>query len=224
MENFSAILILLLLYATLLFMISWVNKLKPGIASYHKPYLNNLGPLNYLHIGGILIMLLPALIIKQLPVFILSFPDKISISQTIIFLTCFGVIGFFPWKKFNRDPTRSENASSSSAYHIISYALVRCFFLIVYEWFFRGLLLISFCEKFGNNFGIMINVLLYVLIHTHKNKKEMIGCIPVGILLCVFTIWWQSIWPAIIFHLQIAIINEWPPLQQFISPQKQTAI
>ena len=52
----------------------------------------------------------------------------------------------------------------------------------------------------------------------------MFSCIPFGLMVCVFTIWWQSIWPAIIFHLQIAVVNEWPLLQKFNSLQKQNAL
>jgi len=105
-----------------------------------------------------------------------------------------------------------------------SYAISRAGFLIIYEWFFRGLILISFCNWFGNIAGVAVNILLYVTLHFYKSKREMIGCIPLGVLLCLFTIWWQSVWPAIIFHLQIAIINEYPLVQQFVSPQKQAAV
>jgi len=44
------------------------------------------------------------------------------------------------------------------------------------------------------------------------------------LLVCVFTLWWQSLWPAIIFHLEITMIHEWPVLKNFISPQKQAAL
>src|SRR5678816_4397194 len=99
----------------------------------------------------------------------------------------------------------------------------RIVFLISYEWFVRGLLLITCCAWLGTAWGVVINTVLYVLLHVHKDKKEMLGCIPFGILLCAFTIWWQSVWPAIIFHLQLAIINEWPDVQLFLSPSKRTA-
>jgi hypothetical protein len=65
---------------------------------------------------------------------------------------------------------------------------------------------------------------LYAVLHLHKSKKEIVGCLPFGLLMCVFTVWWQSIWPAIIFHMQLVIINEWPLLQKSISFQKQNAI
>jgi membrane protease YdiL (CAAX protease family) len=168
-------------------------------------------------------MLLPAFFIEPLPVSLLSFPDKISIDQAITFLISFGLIGFFPWKKFGGGSLKKDGDSSQTI-PAIFYAFLRIVFLTVYEWFFRGLLLIGISAWAGIEWSIVINILLYAIMHSHKSKKEMIGCIPLGLLLCVFTIWWQSIWPAIILHLEIAIMNEWPPLQQIISPQKQTAL
>jgi len=224
MKNVSAIFVLLGAYLIMLLILARMNKVRPGLISYNKPQQRDLELLNYVHAIGILVMLLPALIIKQLPVFLLAFPGKISVEQAIAFLAGFGIIGFFPWKKFSDETYKSEDILPSATAHIILYFFLRIVFLLMYEWFFRGLLLISFSDWLNISPAIAINILLYVLIHGHKSKKEMIGCIPLGLLLCVFTIWWQSIWPAIIFHLQIVIINEWPPLQQFISPQKQTAI
>ena len=223
MENISIILILLISYASILFMFMAINKIRPGVIIYDRPEQHNFKLFNYLHTITIIIMLLPAFLIKPLPVFLLPFPDKISIDQAITFLISFGLIGFFPWKKFSEQGLK-DDGSSSPTIPVIFYAFLRIVFLIVYEWFFRGLLLIIISAWVGIEGGIIINVVLYTIMHNHKSKKEMIGCIPLGLLLCVFTIWWQSIWPAIIFHLEIAIINEWPPLQQIISPQKQTAL
>ena len=223
MKSISVIPILLVSWAIMILIIMRINKKKPGIISYHEIQLSSLKPLSYMHAVSAIVMFFPVIIINQLPGFLLSFPDKINVNQAMAFLASFGIIGFFPWKKFSNKGKERENISSSSILHISLYALLRIIFLVVYEWFFRGLLLISFAAWLGINRSIIINIFLYVLMHFHKNKKEMIGCIPLGLLFCAFTIWWQSIWPAIIFHLQIAIINEWPPLQQFILPQKQTA-
>ena len=220
MENLAAILTLLSFYAIIFLLIVTIKKIRPGICSYQKIMQKDLSRLNGIHILNILIMLIPAWIIKRPPVFLLTFPDKISVGQALAFLAAFGFIGLLPWKKFN---TQNPEEIISPRNDVYAYAISRIIFLVVYEWFFRGLLLISFCVWMGNSLGIASNVLLYTVIHFHKSRKEMIGCIPLGVLLCVFTIGWQSIWPAIIFHVQIAIINEWPPLQQFISSQKQTA-
>jgi membrane protease YdiL (CAAX protease family) len=129
-----------------------------------------------------------------------------------------------PWKKFSNEVTVGQYVSQQPASRIALYSLVRTVFLILYEWFFRGLLLLSFSAWLGIDWAIGINVFLYATLHGHKTKKEILGCVPFGVIVCVFTLWWGSIWPAIIFHLQLVIVNEWPLLQKSISFQKQNAI
>jgi len=216
--------ILITSYTIMHLLIARLNKLRPGIFQYFRVQQNDFRILNYLHVIIIIIMVLPGPIMQTAPVFLLSFPDKISEFQAVSFLFIFGIIGFFPWKKFAPATEKNGGVSSPAAHQVIFYSSVRSIFLMVYEWFFRGLLLIALCNWLGTILGITINVLLYALLHAYKDRKEMAGCIPLGILLCVFTIWWQSIWPAIIFHLQIALITERTSLQQIISQQKQTAL
>jgi membrane protease YdiL (CAAX protease family) len=222
MKNTELILILVLSYTIMLLMTVSISRLKPGITLHHKLSPGNFRVLNYLHTAGIVTMLIIPCMDALLPPFLFSFPDKISIVQIIIFLFCFFAIAFFPWRDFS-DKNHKDGDTVSSLPSVLLYGSLRSTFLVSYEWFFRGLLLWSFSLWLGVIWSILINVLLYTLIHIHKNKNELIGCIPFGLLVCVFTLWWQSIWPAIIFHLEIMIIHEWPILQKFISPQKQAA-
>ncbi|HEY1871207.1 MAG TPA: hypothetical protein VGG71_09120, partial [Chitinophagaceae bacterium] len=161
MREISTTLILLIAYLVLMSVITFANKTKPGIILYNNLQRKNLSPLIYLHLASVIIMLIPTLIVKQLPVFILEFPDKISVPQTVAFLLCFAAFGFFPWQKFSNVKT---DILPSLPYPIILYAGSRIIFLIIYEWFFRGLLLLSCCEWLGTANGIIINVLLYTLI------------------------------------------------------------
>jgi hypothetical protein len=223
MKNTELILTLTLSYIVMLSTIAGVNKLRPGITLHDKLCPNNFGTLNCLHAIGITVMLLTPFMVMPLPVFLFSFPDKISIAQATGFLICFFMIVFFPWRNFSGD-NRKPEGDLSSLRAILLYGSLRSVFLISYEWFFRGLVLWSFSLWLGVNWAILINISLYALMHIHKNKNELIGCIPFGLLVCVFTLWWQSVWPAIIFHLEIMIIHEWPLLQKFISPQKQAAL
>jgi membrane protease YdiL (CAAX protease family) len=215
------ILPLMISYTVIMLTTGWVNRIRPGITSYQEPQPANFKMLNYLHAISIVIMILPVFTTTA-PFFLLLFPDKINIGQTIAFLTCFGIIGFFPWTKMYDVDQKTDNIIIPAP-AIFLYGSLRLLFLISYEWFFRALLLTDLSSWVGAPYGIIINVLLYALIHIHKSTKEVIGCLPFGLLVCVFTVWWQSLWPAIIFHLQIAIVNEWPPFQKIISPQKQAA-
>ncbi len=222
MKNISIIPILFVSFTLLMSMQMIINKIKPRIALHRQHQFENFKWLNYLHASSIMIMLLPVFITGSSPFFLLLFPDKINIGQAIAFLACFGVIGFFPWKKFSTEHKQEDTILPFS--FILLYGLLRFIFLICYEWFFRGLLFTSFSLWLGIGWAIIINTSLYTLIHIHKTRKEIIGCIPFGLLMCVFTVWWQSIWPAIIFHMQLAIIHEWSGLQNLTSPQKQTAL
>jgi len=222
MKNISIILILCVSFTLLMSMQMIINKIKPRIALHRQPQFENFKWLNCLHASSILIMLLPVFITGSSPFFLLLFPDKINIAQTLAFLACFGVFGFFPWKKFSAGHNHDDTILPFSL--ILLYGLLRFVFLICYEWFFRGLLLTSFSLWLGIGWAIIVNISLYTLIHIHKTRKEIIGCIPFGLLMCLFTVWWQSIWPAIIFHMQLAIIHEWSGLQNLMSPQKQAAL
>ena len=223
MKNTELILTLMFSYAVMLLVIAGVSKLKPGITRHDKLCPGNFKTLNYLHATGIAVMLIIPFMAMPLPVFLFSFPDKISVAQTSGFLICFLMIAILPWKKLSGNDRRVGDDFSALP-PILLYSLLRLIFLFSYEWFFRGLLLTSFSNSLGITWSIVINLFLYTLVHFHKSKKEIIGCLPFGLLVCVFTLWWQSVWPAIIFHLQIATIHEWPALQKFISPQKQATI
>jgi hypothetical protein len=223
MKTMLTTLPLMMSYIAVLLITAGINKRKPGITMYQELQLSNLTILNYFHGIGIIMMIIPAFTLPSSPFFLLLFPAKISVAQTIAFLICFNTLNFFPWKKVLKTDEKIYTTAIAD-YAIFLYATLRVIFLASYEWFFRGMLLIGFSLWVGMTWSIIINISLYILIHFHKTKKEVIGCLPFGILACVFTIWWQSLWPTIIFHLQIAIINEWPVLQKLISRQKQATI
>lgn len=224
MKVSATILILSACYLVMLVTILAVEKINTGQPRNEKLHSASLGALNYLHVILIAVMILASCIINPLPYFLMQFPDRISTNQLVAFLMTFGVISFLPWKKFSQDVTLAQHFLPATTSGIAMYASLRTVFLVTYEWFFRGLLLTSISVWLGVNWGIAITVLLYTLLHARKSRKEMFGCIPFGMIACVFTIWWQSIWPAIIFHLQIAVLNEWPLLQKFNSLEKQNAL
>lgn len=222
MEKHVIILSLAITCIVIVLVTMGVNKLRPGIVAYQKPRPENFKLLNHMHVSLSVIMALPLFTIDIHGQF-LSFPDKISIEKTIAFLSCFGAIAFFPWKRFNPGGQKPEHPVVHP-FQVFLYGLLRLIFIISYECFFRGVLLFSLSLLAGTTWSIVINVSLYTLIHIHKDKNEILGCIPFGILVCLFAVWWQSVWPAVIFHSQISIIHEWPVLRKFISPQNQAAL
>jgi membrane protease YdiL (CAAX protease family) len=91
---------------------------------------------------------------------------------------------------------KKEKAINQSIVHV----LLRTGFIISYEWFFRGCLLFVCVNAFGIFPAVAINILLYSLIHSFSSKKEFAGSILFGGVLCAFTIWCDTIWPAIVLH------------------------
>jgi len=88
------------------------------------------------------------------------------------------------------------------------YFSIRIPFLFFYELFFRGVLLHSSLIYTNLLGAIFINLILYTLIHSFNSKKEIIGCIPFGIVLCLFSYYAHSIWPAFLIHATLSFMYE----------------
>lgn len=89
----------------------------------------------------------------------------------------------------------------------LSFLLIRTLFLIVYEFFFRCAVLFIMIEDIGVVAAVIANLVLYVAVHWF-DKKERYGSLLMGVALCCVTIYYNSIWPAIIIHLSLALSHE----------------
>ena len=90
----------------------------------------------------------------------------------------------------------------------IMYFSIRLPFLFFYELFFRGVLFHTSLVLTNLWSAILINLILYILIHSFNSKKEIIGCIPFGIVLCLFSYYTNSIWPAFLIHAVLSFMYE----------------
>jgi len=99
-----------------------------------------------------------------------------------------------------------ENQRHHSA--IFMFFIVRLTFLLCYEFFFRGILFYSFLKFNGLVVSILYTTIFYVIIHIFDSKKEILGAIPFGIVLCLFTYTTNSIWPAFIIHAALSMSYE----------------
>ena len=98
--------------------------------------------------------------------------------------------------------------SSINYKQCLSYIILRLLFLLAYEVFFRGVLF-WYSLQFTNLVNaIIINLFFYALIHITESKKEILGSIPFGLVLCLFTYYSGSIWPAFIIHASLSIWHE----------------
>jgi hypothetical protein len=82
-------------------------------------------------------------------------------------------------------------------------------YLFAYEYLFRGILLFSCVGELGVLPAIIVNVSIYGLVHIYKGTKETIGAIPMGIILCILTLHFGTIWAAFWIHCCLALSNEW---------------
>ena len=82
-------------------------------------------------------------------------------------------------------------------------------YLFAYEFMFRGLLLFPLVNHLGIVTAIIINTILYSATHFYKGLQEVIGAIPLGIVLCLLTIEYGNIWIAFFAHLCLALSCEY---------------
>ena len=81
-------------------------------------------------------------------------------------------------------------------------------YLLSYEFLFRGLLLFGLIPFFGVWPAILINILVYSLVHIPNGYRETIAAIPFGFILCILTIRTETIWIAFFVHLTLALSND----------------
>lgn len=94
------------------------------------------------------------------------------------------------------------------AVYAIRYFIIRMIFLFVYELWFRGFLLFFSIDTLGIPLAVTVNVLLYVLLHLFNSKKEMLACIPFGLLVCWLCILFNAAWPAVVLHITFSLLYE----------------
>jgi hypothetical protein len=100
---------------------------------------------------------------------------------------------------------------------LLVYLLFRLLFIAAYENWFRGFLLIDSLALLPLTAAVALNGCLYAALHCVNGKKEMIGCLPFGWLLCGLCIWWGTTWPAIFIHLMLTLGYEWQQWQLSIT-------
>lgn len=81
-------------------------------------------------------------------------------------------------------------------------------YLLGYEFAIRGMLFFACLYAFGMWPAIIINSVIYSLIHIFKGYKEAFGAFFLGVLFCIITYYTNSIWIAFVIHVLIAVIND----------------
>ncbi len=92
-------------------------------------------------------------------------------------------------------------------------ALGWAMYLFGYELLFRGTLLFPLVDTLGVWPAIAINVALYSATHIPKGLDETIGAAPLGLVLCLLTLYSGTIWIAFLVHVAMAWTNEFTALK-----------
>lgn len=163
-------------------------------------------------IGIIWFGLIPVILLKNSVLKVLTSDKMLDSFFVFLFILIFMLIITFAFKQsktaFENKQGSSESFIRLSSEFFISYFMIRALFLFAYELWFRGFLLFDSIHWFGIPSAVFINVSLYVLLHIFNGKKEMLACIPFGILVCFFSILFNTAWPAIILHIGFSLVYE----------------
>lgn len=97
---------------------------------------------------------------------------------------------------------------------IIINAAFWALYLLGYEFALRGMVFFTSLYAFGLWPAIIINSVIYSLIHIFKGPQEAFGAFFLGVLFCLITYYTNSFWIAFIIHASMAIINDLKALQK----------
>ena len=209
MENIKQVYYVIAISFIVYFLLSYAyNRLK--IQNIERALLTTGGLLliNIKHSIGILLFGL---------VFYLLFPEyrflisRIKMPELSVFIPFIVVVIITGLLAFGSLKRRLKNKSETSQYAYKAawnYFIIRIVFLFSYEFFFRGVLFFSLLEFNGLVTAIIISTLLYVVIHGFDSKNEIIGAIPFGIVLCLFSYYSNSIWIAFLIHITLSFVYE----------------
>lgn len=219
MENYPDIVKLLACYGSAFLLFVWVSAKGSGSLSSVIAQNGRWVPLHIRHAGGILsLAAMPMLLSFRVPAGLLSRPPMNGLQLLLVLISAALLVNIA--LKNSRWIMPATGIHNSRSFHFALYIVLRLLFLASYEWFFRGLLLYSCWYSLGLLPAIAINLGLYALIHCINGKKEIIGSLPFGLLLCIITVWCQSIWPAVFLHLVLSFSYELPLLFPYLKKSK----
>lgn len=209
MTSSTTLWLLITIVFTTYFALSWIYK-RLGIVNLEKALKvrNGLVFLNMKHGLGTLIF--GVFFYFMLPEFQFTLdtiqiaPLHILIPYLILLFAC-AFLAFRSSKHSDKETTDLSDYPFSKAWE---YFIIRFVFLLAYEFFFRGVILFALLDVFSLTEAIIYNTLLYVLIHIFDSRKEILGAIPFGITLCLFTYLTNSVWYAFFMHLTLSAVYE----------------
>lgn len=217
--------LLAICYCLLFLLCLWIWKMKSENLVSEKVLNGNWMLLHIRHAGGVFIMAgLPASFLPFIPESIFLWPASVDHIQSLTLMITGLILLTLVVKSREGIAIEQPVHQKGSSFHAMLHIVLRSSFLISYECFFRGYVLFTCIDLFGIIPSIIINLVLYALIHSFNGKKEMYGAIPFGLMLCLFTVWYQSVWPAILLHLLLSSSHESYLLSPFFSKKSKPVL
>ena len=211
----------------IIFVLSWISK----ITNNHRLFndegdiTQKPGNLLGIHVIGIMWLGLVPVILLKLSVFETLFGNGITeISAFFTFALLYILVITIAHKQGqNINSTgllSNEMFLKLTPSFFTRYFIIRALYLFVYELWFRGFLLFECINQFGIPAAITLNIFLYTLLHIFKSKKEILACIPFGLIVCFLSIYFNAVWPAIILHIGFTLVFELNIYRNYINSFK----
>ncbi len=140
--------------------------------------------------------------------FLIFFFEIPSLTTLLLFISVVFISAFLAHNSAKNNLKNISWKSENSIKYGWLYFTIRTAFLFSYEFFFRGVLFFSLLEVNEIMIAILVSTSLYILIHAFDSRTEIIGAIPFGIILCLFSYFTNSIWPAFIIHITLSGVYE----------------
>ena len=129
--------------------------------------------------------------------------------ENILLLVLAGLMFFFSFRRRNSEEllinypeTRLYRWNAGMMWTYLSAWLI---YLIGYEILFRGLLLIALIPYLGIYWALGLHVIIYILVHLHKNREELLGSAIFALGIGYFCAVTASIVPALFLHLIVSL-------------------
>lgn len=191
------------------FIVSMVYK-KLGVHNLQSALMvnNGLRLLNLKHSLGIILFGIVFYAILPEFRFLINFIEIPRLYLLLFILLTLFLSAYLSNNTVQNQMLKDTNVSCYNLSNAWAYFAIRFVFLLCYEFFFRGVILFQFLEFTTLTMAILYSTIVYVLIHIFDSKKEIIGAIPFGVVLCLFAYFTKSVWYVFFIHIALSALYE----------------
>ncbi|MEO7308129.1 MAG: CPBP family intramembrane glutamic endopeptidase [Ferruginibacter sp.] len=211
----------------MVFVLAWISRINNSerLFTDEGELTSKPGSLTGIHLIGIACLgLVPVILLKLSAAHVLfgnttpRLPDVLTFSILLLLVIAIAFKQSEQVTRSGKSPGEIFQQLSSSFF--TRYFIIRSLFLFVYELWFRGFLLSESISWLGIPAAVSLNVFLYTLLHIFKSKKEILVCIPFGLIVCLLCLFFNGAWPAVIIHIGFSFVYEFNIYQTYLNTSK----